>query len=133
MEKPQQIIRFATFALVASLINFTATAVLTQFTTRGLVGAAIGVFIVVGLVAWIIKGRSAIGRLILTVWLAFGVGASLATYVYMLVAHHTDLMGPGVQTLSLVTTAANIAALIFLWSSASSEWLRKQPEPSEQP
>ena len=133
MEKPQQISRFATFAIVASLINFTATAVLTQFAARGVIGAAIGVTIILGMVAWIVRGRSAIGRLALTAWLVFGIGASLASYAYMLIKHHTDVIGPGVQTLSLVTIAANIVALIFLWSRASTAWLENRPEPSEQP
>jgi len=133
MEKPQQIIRFATLAIVASLINFAATALVTQFTPRGLIGASISVVIIVGLVAWIVKGRSAAGRLVLTAWLAFGIGASLASYVYLLITHHTDLMSPSVQTLSLLTTVANCFAVAFLWSGASTAWLQKQPAPSEQP
>ena len=133
MEKPQEISRFAILAVVASLTNSTATSVLTQFTTRGLVGAAVGVAIIVGLVVWIVKGRSAIGRLLLTVWLAFGVGASLASTAYLLIVHRTDVMGPAVQTMSLFTMMANCVALIFLWSRASTAWLQKQPEPSERP
>jgi len=133
MEKPQQIIRFATLAVVASLINFTATVLMTQFTSRGLIGASISVAIIVGLVAWIVKGRSGAGRLVLTAWLAFGIGASLASYAYLMITHHTDLMSPSVQTLSLLTTLANCFSLVFLWSRTSKAWLQKQAEPSEQP
>jgi hypothetical protein len=128
MERPQEIVRFAALAVVASLINFVATSLLTHFASRGLVGAAIGVAIIVGLVSWVVRGRSAVGRAALTIWLAFGVGSSLASYVFLLVTHHANVMSPSVQTLSLITILANCVALIFLWSRASTAWLQKRTD-----
>jgi len=133
MEKPREIARFAILVVIASLINFAATAMLSHFASRGLIGASLGIAIIVGLTAWIVKGRSAIGRLVLTIWLAFGIGSSTASYIYLLVVHRADVMSPSVQTLSLITIVANCFALILLWSRASSAWLQKQPEPSERP
>jgi len=133
MEKPQQINRFAILAVAASLMNFAATSVLTHFTSQGMIGAAVGVAIVVGLVLWIIRGRGMAGRLLLTIWLVFGIGASLASHAYLLFVHRTDVMSPSVETLSVLNLLANCLALIFLWSRASTAWLEKQPEPSERP
>ena len=133
MERPQQISRFAILAVAASLMNFAATSVLTHFTSQGMIGAAIGVAIVVGLVLWIIRGRGMAGRLLLTIWLVFGIGASLASDAYLMLVHRTDVMSPSVETLSVFNLLANCAALLFLWSRASTAWLEKQPEPSERP
>jgi hypothetical protein len=133
MERPQQINRFATCAVLASLINFAGTSLLADGAARALIGAAMGVVLILGLVAWTVRGRSAIGRLALTIWLAFGIGASLASYAYLLATHMATIMSPGVQALSLLATVANIVALTFLWSRPATAWLQKQPEPSERP
>ncbi len=133
MERPPQIVRFAIIAVVASLTNFAATLLLTEFTTRALVMAAIGVALVLGLVIWTVKGRNPIGRLVLTIWLAFGIGGSLASFAYLLATHMTTIMSPGVQALSLLATLANIVALLFLWSPPATAWLQKQPEPAKRP
>jgi hypothetical protein len=130
MEKPREIVRFATLTVVASLINFAATALATQFTSHALVGAAVGIAIIVGLTGWIVKGRSAIGRVVLTIWLAFGIGSTLASYVYLAVTHRIDVMSPGVQTLSLISMVANGFALFFLWARASTSWLQKKADAS---
>lgn len=133
MNRPQEIGRFATFAVVASLINFAATLLLADFATRALIGAAMGAALVIVLMTWTVKGRSVIGRLVITVWLAFGIGGSLASYAYLLATHMAAIMSPGVQALSLLATVANIVALLFLWSPAATAWLQKQREPSKRP
>jgi len=133
MGRPAEIDRFAAIAVGGSLVNALATALAAHFATRALIAVPMGVVIVLGLVAWVMRGRSRVGRLALTVWLAFGLGATLASYVFLLVRHQTGLMSPAVQTLSLVTVVANCFALLFLWSRNATAWLQGSAESPQQP
>ena len=133
MGRPAEIDRFAAIAVGAGLVNALATALAAHFATRALIAMPMGILIVFGLVAWIVRRRSRVGRLALTVWLAFGLGATVASYAFLLVSHQTGLMSPAVQTLSLVTVVANCFALLFLWSRNATAWLQGSKELPQQP
>jgi hypothetical protein len=133
MGRPREINRFAAIAVGASMVNAFGTVSAAQFTTRALIAAPLGILIVAGLVGWIIQGRSRIGRLVLTVWLAFGLGATLASFLFLLVRHQTGLMSPVVQVVTLLTVIANCFALFFLWSHAATAWLQESAEMPGQP
>ena len=133
MGRPREIDRFAGIAVGASLANAFGTLLAAQFATRALIAAPVGIIIILGLVAWIARGRSRVGRLALTVWLAFGLGATLASYIFLLVRHRTGIISPAVQALSLVTMIANCSALVFLWSRNATAWLLGPAESPQQP
>ena len=125
MEKPQEIDRFAGMAVLACLVNAVATMLVAQLAPRAVFGGLIGAAIVIGLVLWVRLGRSAIGRVVVTIWLAFITGAALASYVFLLVQHRTSLMSPTVHVLSLITILSNCFALYFLWTKAAGAWLKR--------
>jgi hypothetical protein len=78
---------------------------------------------VVGLILWVLLGRSKIGRVVLTIWLAFVVGSGIASFGILLAMHRLGTMAPGVRVLSLITIAGYIFALYFLWSRPSTAWI----------
>ena len=133
MGRPPEIKRFAAIAVGASVANAVGTLLAAQFAPRALMAAPVGILIVLGLVAWIMRGRSRVGRLALTVWLVFGLGATLASFAFLLVRHKIGVMSPSVQATSLVTTLGNIAALLFLWSRNATAWLDEPIELPQQP
>jgi len=130
MDRPQEISRFAALAAVACLVNASATLLLMDFNLRAGAGSALGVAIVLGLVAWVVLARSLIARVILTIWLAFLTGAGIASYAILIVQHRISVMNPTIHVLSLITILANIFALYFLWTAASTAWLQKQADAS---
>ena len=130
MEKPQEIIRFGTLSAIACLVNGSATLLLVHFNLRGAVGALVSVAIIVALIGWVLAGRSAIARMVTTIWLAFITGAALASYAIMLVQHRTASMSPTIHVLSLITIVANLFALYFLWTAASTAWLQNRADAS---
>ena len=130
MDRPREINRFAWLALAACLINVGATVMVLDFAKKGLLATAVGATIAVGLILWVARWRSPIGRVVLTIWLGFGIGAGLAGYAMILLAHHAVTMSPVVHALSLVTLALNCGALVYLWSRAASLWLQKQADAS---
>jgi hypothetical protein len=123
MDRPREINRFAGLALAACLINVGSTMMVLDFAKKGLLATAVGAVIAVGLILWVARWRSLIGRIVLTIWLGFGIGAGLAAYAMILFAHYVVTMSPVVHALSLVTLALNIVALVFLWSKPSTQWL----------
>ena len=130
MDRPQEISRFAALAAVACLVNASATLLLMDFNLRAGAGSALGVAIVLGLVAWVVLARSLIARVILTIWLAFLTGAGIASYAILIVQHRISVMNPTIHVLSLITILANIFALYFLWTAASTAWLQKEADAS---
>jgi hypothetical protein len=128
MDKPQEIIRFACLALAASVINAAATIGFVKAGQTGTIGAVAGVLIVLALVLWVARGRSMIARVVLTIWLAFGIGVSLAAYGLMLIGHRDARVDAIVHVLSLVTVLFNCAALYFLWSQPATAWLQKRAD-----
>ncbi len=125
MARPSEINRFATMAVLACLVNAVATLQVMGLAPRAVAGALLGVAIVVGLVLWVRQRRSAIGRVMATIWLAFLTGASLASYAVLLVQHRAFLMSPTVHVLSLITIVSNCFALYFLWTKAAGAWLNR--------
>jgi hypothetical protein len=130
MDRPQEISRFAALAAVACLVNASATLLLMDFNLRAGAGSALGVAIVLGLVAWVVLARSLIARTILTIWLAFVTGAGIASYGVLLVQQRISVMSPTIHVLSLVTILANIFALYFLWTAPSTAWLERRADAS---
>jgi len=130
MDRPRDISRFAALAAIACLVNAGATLLLVDFNLRAGAGSALGVAIVLGLVAWVVLARSLIARVILTIWLAFLTGAGIASYGLLIAQQRTSVMNPTIHALSLVTIVANILALYFLWTAASTAWLQKQADAS---
>lgn len=125
MGKPREISRFATLALIACLINLVSTLTVLDFARQAWLASGLGAAIAIGFILWVALGRSLIGRLIVTIWLAFGIGAGLAGYAMMLAAHRPTAMGPLLHVLSVVTILLNCVALFFLWSRPSTAWLRR--------
>jgi uncharacterized membrane protein len=125
VDKPREIDRFATMAVLACVVNAFATLLMMGFAPRAVAGALIGVAIVVGLVLWVRQRRSVIGRVVVTIWLAFLTGAALASYAVLLVQHRASLMSPTVHVMSLITIVSNCFALYFLWTRAASAWLNQ--------
>ncbi|HMI18324.1 MAG TPA: hypothetical protein VK533_02135 [Sphingomonas sp.] len=130
MDRPREINRFAGLALAACLINVGSTLIVLDFAKKGLLATAVGAAIAVGLILWVARWRSPIGRVVLTIWLGFGIGAGLAGYAMILLTRHVVMMSPVVHALSLVTLALNCAALVLLWSRAASVWLQQQADAS---
>jgi len=126
MERPQEIRRFAAFGIVACLVNAAATMLMMHFYLRAVAGAMVSVSIVVGLILWVLLGRSMIARVVVTIWLAFVTGSGIASYVILLALGRLATMAPGVHLSSLLTIMANIVALYFLWSPPSTAWLEKR-------
>jgi len=124
MDRPREIGRFAALALAACLINVVSTLLAVNFAPKGILAAGIGASIAIGLILWVALGRSLVGRIVLTIWLAFGIGAGLASYVLILIAHRIGAMSPEVHGLSLVTILLNCIALFFLWQRGSTAWLQ---------
>lgn len=125
MEKPREIDRFATMAVLACVVNAVATLHMVGLAPRAAAGASLGVAIVVGLALWVRQRRSVIGRVVVTIWLAFLTGAALASYAVLLVQHRASLMSPTVHVLSLITIVSNCFALYFLWTKAASAWISR--------
>lgn len=124
MQKPPAIIRFASLAAAACLINVVTTLIVLDFARKGWLGTGLGAAITLGLILWIVLGRSLIGRLILTIWLAFGIGAGLTAYVMMLYTHRLGAMSPMIHALSVATILLNGLALFFLWTRVSTAWMQ---------
>ena len=127
MDRPREIRRFAMLAVTACLINVCTTLIVMDFGAGSLAGSAIGAAISIGLILWITHGRKLIGRIMLTIWLGFGVVIAIAGYGRMIVTHSGSSMSPAVNGLSLISLALNCAALLFLWSRASTRWLAAKP------
>ena len=124
MERPREISRFASLAVAACLINVASTLIVLDFARRGWLGTGFGAAITIGLILWVVLGRGLMSRLLLTVWLAFGIGAGLTAYVMMLHAHRLGAMSPLIHAMSLATILLNIVALYFLWTRVSTAWLQ---------
>ena len=129
MQRPQEIRRFAALAVVACLVNASASLLLMDFNLRAAAGGLVGIGIVTGLVAWVFFARSPIGRVSVTIWLAFVTGAALASYAVLLVQHRVSAMSPAIHVLSLITIVANVFALYSLWTAASTAWLARVDGP----
>jgi hypothetical protein len=127
MDRPREIRRFRMLALTACLINVATTLIVLNFAVGSLAGAAIGAAISIGLILWISRGRSLIGRVLLTIWLAIGIVGAVASYALILFSYHQTTMSPAVNGLSLISLALNCAALVFLWSRAATAWLAIKP------
>jgi hypothetical protein len=125
VDRPQEIERFATMAVLACVVNAVATLHMMGLAPRAVAGALLGVAIVVGLVLWVRQRRSVIGRVVVTIWLAFLTGAALASYAILLAQHRASLMSPTVHVLSLITILSDCFALYFLWTKPASAWLKR--------
>ena len=122
MDKPREIVRFQLLALAGCLINAVVALIVLHFALAAVLGVALGVVITVGLVLWVVLGRSFIARIMLTIWLAYGIVATLVRYAAFLGQYSVPL-NPLILGVSLVTLALNAVALFFLWSRPASLWL----------
>lgn len=127
MARPREIGRFEALALAACGLDVMASLIAIHFLAKGILTAAIGLIIAVALILWVSRGRSLIGRSVLTVWLGLGISANAFAYVATLLAGNLARANPILLTLSLVGLALNCAALFFAWSRPSTEWLRTKP------
>ena len=127
MGRPREIGRFEALALAACLLDVIASLIAIHFLAKGVLTATIGLVVAVALIVWVSRGRSLIGRFVLTVWLGLGISANAFAYVTTLLAGHLGQANPTLLTLSLVGLALNCTALFFAWSRSSTEWLRTKP------
>jgi hypothetical protein len=120
MDRPREIVWFETLGLIAWLFNIVSALSFRLFLVATIVGAVLGG----GLILWIARGRSPIGRIILTAWYGLALALLLAGGAIMLSGDY----GPGLPFsqlgVSLVVTALNGASLIFVWSKPSTQWLK---------
>lgn len=128
MDRPPEIRRFASFGGVACLVNAAATMLLMDFNRRAVLGGLISVALVIGMILWVTLGRSALGRVAVTIWLAFITGSGLGSYALLLAGHRLAAMDPALHVFSLVTIAANCLALYFLWTATATAWLQKEAD-----
>jgi hypothetical protein len=119
--------RFAALALTAFILNAVSTLEAFGFSAKGWLAALIGAAIIGGLILWVVVGRSAVGRLVATVWIAFRVGANLAGYAMILFTHVATTMGPASHVLSIAAILIDGAGLFYLWLRASTAWLQARP------
>jgi hypothetical protein len=124
VERPRQIGRFEAFALSACAIDIVATLTAIHRVPKGILSAVVGSVIAVLLILWVSRGRSLIGRIALTIWLALGIIANIATYTAIVSAGRLAHPNPTLLALSLIGFTLNIVALVFAWSPASTSWLR---------
>jgi hypothetical protein len=124
MTRPREIGRFEMMALAACIVDVVATLIAIHFLTKGIVTAAIGSAIAAALILWVSRGRSLIGRVVLTIWLGLGIAANVFAYGATLLAGRLAHADPTLLGLSLIGFALNCVALVFVWSRPSTEWLR---------
>ena len=124
MERPREINRFAALAVAACLLNGASTLIVFHFAQKGWLGSGLGAAITIGLILWVVLARGLISRVVITIWLAFGIGAGLTAYALMLHAHRLGAMSPMIHAMSLATILLNAVALFFLWKRASTAWLQ---------
>ena len=127
MGRPREIGRFAALALTAFILNAASTLEVFGFSAKGWLASLIGAAIIGGLILWVVLGRSAVGRLVATIWVAFRIGANLAGYAMILVTHVATTMGLAAHALSIAAILFDCAGLFYLWSRASTAWLQTAP------
>jgi hypothetical protein len=130
MDKPQEIKRFATMAVIACLINTIANMRLMNFELWPVLISLAGMAALIGLILCVAIGRSAIARVVVTIWIAFVAGSGFATYALLLVQHQLATLDPGTHVFSLIAILADCFALYFVWTAQSSAWLQKRSSPS---
>lgn len=123
MARPREIILFTGLALGACLLNIISTLIVTRFAQVGINGAMLGLMITALLLFWTVRGRSLAGRLVATAWLAFAIITSIVGFAMILSTHQQSTMSAPVMIVSLISLALNCAALFFLWTRVSTDWL----------
>jgi hypothetical protein len=130
MEKPQEISRFATMAVVACLVNAVASMRLMNFQLQPMAMSLAGAAILIGVILWVAIARSLIGRVVVTIWIAFVAGSGFATYVLLLTQSRLATLDPITHLLSLIAILADCFALYFLWAAPSTAWLQGKSDAS---
>ena len=133
MDRPWEIGRFAALALAAFIANAISTFEVFGFSAKGWLASLIGAAIIGSLILWVIWGRSDVGRLFATVWIAFHVGARLAGYATALLTHLPTRMDAVSHAFSIAAILLDSAGLFYLWSRASTAWLRAGRDPPDRP
>lgn len=128
MDRPREIGRFAALALTAFILNAVSTLEVFGFSAKGWLASLIGAAIVGGLILWVVLGRSAVGRLVATIWIAFRIGANLAGYAMILFTHVATTVGLAAHALSIAAILFDGMGLFYLWSRASTAWLQSGAE-----
>lgn len=124
MDRPREIGRFVALALSALISNIASTLLTFGLAGNAWLGCILGAAITGGLVLWVLVGRSLIGRLFATIWIAFHVGANLAAYAWLLSTHGETRMGPAAHVFNIAASLIDSVGLFYLWSRASTAWLQ---------
>jgi len=127
VDRPRAIGRFEALALMACLVDIIATLAAVHLATKGVLSAVVGSAIAFALILWVSRGRSLIGRIMLTIWLALGIIADIASYALLLAGGNFGNTNLLLLALSLAGFGLNCAALFFVWAPASTAWLRIKP------
>jgi len=127
VDRPRAIGRFEALALMACLVDIIATLAAVHLASKGVLSAVVGSAIAFALILWVSRGRSLIGRIFLTIWLALGIIADIAGYALLLTGGNFGNTNLILLALSLAGFALNCAALFFAWAPASTAWLRVKP------
>lgn len=116
--RPREVVRFETLGLVACVLNLPAVWRLGPAGWQ----AMTGILVSAALILWVARGRSALARMLLSLFYALGLALLLAGAVTVS-RYFAVGFGPRIG-LDLTVQALNVAALIHLWSGAASRWLR---------
>ena len=127
VDRPREIGRFEALALIGCLVDVVATLIAVHLAAKGVLSAVVGSAIALALILWVSRGRSLIGRIMLTIWLALGIIADIAGYALVLTGGHFGNTNLLLLALSLAGFGLNCAALFFAWAPASTVWLRIKP------
>lgn len=133
MDRPGEIGRFAVLALTAFISNAVSTFEVFGFSAKGWFACLIGAAIIGSLILWVMWGRSDVGRLFATIWIAFHVGARVAGYAIALFTRLPTTMDAVSHAFSIAAILLDSAGLFYLWSRASTAWLRAGGEPPDRP
>jgi len=129
MTRPRDITIFVGLATAASLLRMVTTLIVTHFGQVGVEGSMLGLVIVAVLLFWTVRGRSLAGRLVATAWLAFCIIATISGFATTMLGQHAGAVSVPIMVLALITLALNGAAVFFVWTRASTDWLLAKPRP----
>jgi hypothetical protein len=124
MHRPRKIRRFAALALSALICNVASTLLTFGLAGNAWLGCIFGAAITGALVLWVLVGRSLVGRLFATIWIAFHIGANLAAYAWLLSTHSQTGMGPAAHVFNIAASLIDGVGLFYLWSRGSTDWLQ---------
>ncbi|HMI18325.1 MAG TPA: hypothetical protein VK533_02140 [Sphingomonas sp.] len=120
MDRPREIAWFETLGLIALVLNIVSSWSHGLYLSGSIIGAVLGG----GIILWIARGRSRIGRIVLTAWYGLGLAIILVGGAVVLSRKDGPVFALSELGISMIVPALNIVALVLLWSKPSTLWLK---------